>query len=269
LDQPIDDKIKKILETAMQRQLGGQAGLSVRALAKHLEVSSSYLSKIFLGKRKMSAKIFERMIAVLRLDHHEVQTLQKLVVKRFEEKISAATGVESVANENSASVVENFATLGRPDFWLLEKWYYLPILNLVTLSRFTVSAEAISERLPISPAVAKRALDELIEGGYLKINEEKLLERSAMKFRFPTDRSNASVRLYHQAMIEKSLAQLDRPSDFESRAISGITLAGNPAKVAQAKLLIEEALYRAAELLTEGEATEVFQINLQLFKLSK
>lgn len=253
----------------MQRRLGDQEGLSVRALARHLGVSSSYLSKILLGHRKMSAKIFERIIKVLRLDHHEVNALQALVVEKFEAKISEATGLKLNRSNDSTAIAQNFESFGRSDFWLLEKWYYLPILNLVTLPSFLVSPEGIAQRLTLPLRVSERALHELIEGGYLIEKGDGHYERSSMKFRFPTERSHASVRQYHRAMIEKSAVELEHATGFEERAISGITLAGNPAKLAEAKTLIEEALYKAAELLVEGEATEVFQINLQLFKLSK
>jgi hypothetical protein len=73
-------------------------------------------------------------------------------------------------------------------------------------------------------------------------------------------------------MIQKaSLLMQLTPSeqDFSERLISGVAFAGNPSKLPEAKVIIEEAMYKAAELLASGNCTEIFQLNLQLFKLSK
>jgi hypothetical protein len=73
-------------------------------------------------------------------------------------------------------------------------------------------------------------------------------------------------------MITRAADLLVRPpteDEFAERLLSGLSLAGDPRQLASAKLIIEEALYRAAETLADGECSEVFQINLQLFKVTK
>lgn len=73
-------------------------------------------------------------------------------------------------------------------------------------------------------------------------------------------------------MIQKAAAGLENvPSEaeFAERLVSGISFAGDPKLLPEAKVVIEEALYKAAAILADGDCTEVFQLNLQLFKVSR
>ena len=91
--------------------------------------------------------------------------------------------------------------------------------------------------------------------------------------RFPTDRSHASVRKYHQEAINKARAQLSSPQageTFDSRLISALCVTGSSEKIKEARLILEEAMYRAANLMADEDITdEVYQLNLQIFPLTR
>ena len=48
-----------------------------------------------------------------------------------------------------------------------------------------------------------------------------------------------------------------------------MTFACNPEKLDEAKMRIEEAMFRIVRELTKGDCTEVYQYNLQLFPLTR
>ncbi|RYZ80924.1 MAG: DUF4423 domain-containing protein, partial [Proteobacteria bacterium] len=90
--------------------------------------------------------------------------------------------------------------------------------------------------------------------------------------RFPTDKSHAQIREYHRKMIKKATEVLStklQPEDFQNRLINCVSFAGSAEKIEEAKVILNHALYQVAELLSKGPADEVFQINLQFFKLTE
>lgn len=264
----------QLLNRALERLRTENRRVSVRSLAQRLSLSPSYLSKIFRGERGLPLKQVAGLAKALQLDHHETAELQRLILSSLEEKeTGGATGIRSLSAAGSNPLQGGYETFGQNDFWLLEEPHLLPLLNLVTTQGFRNEPAWIAARLGITRAQARDSVTRLQASGHLRRRENGGLERTHLKLRFPTQRSHPSVRRYHQAMIRKAGALLlSTPTDkeFSERLISGVAFAGDPARLAEARLVLEEAVYKAAELLAGGEnCTEVFQLNLQLFKLTR
>ena len=84
--------------------------------------------------------------------------------------------------------------------------------------------------------------------------------------------SSSELRNFHEQMIQRSLRHLKLKTNEQhvnQRLISGITLAGNPKNLARAIAHLEKALHETAEILNEGDCTEVYQLNNQLFPHTK
>jgi uncharacterized protein (TIGR02147 family) len=163
------------------------------------------------------------------------------------------------------------AALGEEHVWLLEKWFYVPMLNLATMPGFQDKREWIAARLQISLAEAAAGLARLVEAGFLTRGPEGV-SRGELEVRFPTSRSHERLRLFQRRMIQRADSQLTNApteEEFAARLLSSLCFAGDPSRLPEAKLVIEEALYKAAEILAGGDCTEVFQLNLQLFRLTK
>jgi uncharacterized protein (TIGR02147 family) len=262
--------VKNLLQRALTRLQTENRSISIRSLASRIDVSPSYLSKIFRGERSLPLRLLPALGKALQLDHHEVLQAQQVLLGAVEDReLQNATGIRTLPREN-VRVATAYETLGQNDFWLLEEWYHLPILNLVTLKDYVHSPEWIAGRLGITELQARRSLERMLEGGQLLL-VAGVVKRNLEKLRFPTQRSHPSVRSFHRAMIERAQKCLKKdPSEkeFNERLISGIAFAADPSKIAQAKVILEEAMYRAAEVLASGECTEVCQLNLQLFPLT-
>jgi uncharacterized protein (TIGR02147 family) len=261
-----------ILRAALARLNTKNRKLSLRALAGRLELSPSYLSKVFRGERPLPLRLLPALARALQLDHHEISELQRLALHSVEKReLGDATGIRTVSRKDSALVSE-FENFSSNDYWLLDQWYHLPLLNLATTKGFDPAPEKVAARLGISVAEARDSLMRLIQSGHLQWEDSGGIRRSKLKLRFPTQRSHPSVRAFHRSMIRRAheaMQQEPSQEEFQERLISGVNLAGDPARLTEAKLILEEAVYRAAELLAGGECSEVFQVNLQLFKLSR
>lgn len=263
-------RISDLLTKAFERQKKQNNLLSLRAKASQMDLSPSYLSKILRGQKNVPLRLVPILEKGLHLDIAEVNDLQALILQQLEdEKATSKTGVAS-SRANAVSFHE-YKDLTRYDFYLLEKWYHIPLLNLITLESFKEEPEWISARLGVSSDDIQKSLKELLRQGYLKRTAGRL-EVSDHKARFPTDKSHETIRSHHKNMIKKAADVLDKETsleDFENRLINGISFAGNSEKIKDAKVILNRALFEVAELLAQDSPNEVFQINLQFFKVTK
>jgi uncharacterized protein (TIGR02147 family) len=225
------------------------------------------------GKKELTPSFFPRLAHYLQLDHHEIAEAQRLLLERLEQnQLAGETGIHALSRESEKDI-ELYQPLDPTSFWLLQEWYHIPVLNLLTTKGAASAIPSwIAKRLGISASQAEESVERLVSEGFLRRSTDGTLSRTELKIRFPTARSHASIRKFHHIMIGKAMRVLEAepsPSEFSQRLLSGISFAANPTKIGDAKLVLEEAMYRAVEILSEGDCAEVFQINLQLFKISQ
>ena len=73
-------------------------------------------------------------------------------------------------------------------------------------------------------------------------------------------------------MIAKALQVLLGETDdvsFSRRMITAISFAANPQRLKQGRERLMELIYEIADIMTEGDCTEVYQLNVQFFPLTK
>ncbi|MGZ3806078.1 MAG: TIGR02147 family protein, partial [Pseudobdellovibrionaceae bacterium] len=153
---------------------------------------------------------------------------------------------------------------------ILSQWHHVAILDLTTTKNFRFNIQWISERLGISAFEARDAVERLLELGLLEKKQNKL-QKAESQIYFVTQKSEPAVRSFHKQMISKSILELDKTSDkdFEKREISSITMAVRSDRISEARKRIQSFQKDLAAFLTEGDCDELFQLNLQLFQLSK
>lgn len=262
--------VEDLLTRALLRLKRDNPQTSLRSLALRMDVSPSYLSKVMRGLKPVSPALIPKLQKAFHLDLIETKSLQRLTLENIEEKsVTPSTGLKSL-EVKSASGPETYRGLTKKDFLLLEKWYYIPLLNLITVKGFKSSPAWVAQKLGISSSEADQALRNLIRTGYI-LNADGMLSLTSLKARFPTDKSHDSIRKYHQAMMKKASAELNDKTDeeaFANRLINSISFAGDIKKMKQAQEILNQALYEVAELMANESPDNVFQINLQFFKIT-
>ncbi len=253
----------QILKNAFARKKRKNPGYSLRALARDLGISPSFLSRIMNGKRLLSRPLLDSAIKVLQLDQVASRALREAVFHDAKLSLPKMT-------ERPNPKIEKYAELSSKEFSLLEVWHALPLLDLVTCSDFESDTKWMAQRLGISEVHVKSTLHLLTEMGLIE-NTNGKLKRTENHIRFPTTQSHALIRHHHELKIQKALTYLktQKDKDFELRHFSGVSFAADPLKIPKARERLYQALYEVAELLDEGSCTEVYQLNLQLFPLTK
>lgn len=265
-------KPEELLRAAFERLKGERDHISVRSIAARIGISPSYWSKILRGIKPLPKHLLPDVVRALRLDTPMVGQLHRAILSEIErDSLTPATGLETSQIPNE-SPVKDYRSLGRENFWMLEEWYYIPVLNLVTVTEFRGAEAEIARRLGLRLSQAEEAVRRLIHHGHLKRDGERLI-RTEERLRFPVDRLFPTVRKYHASLLLKTRDELlkeNAESTFHQRLISSVSFAGSSEKVEQARLLLEEAMYRAANLLAdEPVCDEVYHLAFQLVPLTR
>jgi uncharacterized protein (TIGR02147 family) len=176
-----------------------------------------------------------------------------------------------VFSEDGMAALKSFVPMPNKHFSLLTPWYNIAILDLSTCDHFQKDPLWIAAQLGIGRYQVVEALKALVEHGLL-IETETGYTKVESKIRLSLNSSHAEIRKFHYQMIEKAQEELSKKTskqDFDRREISGITIATNPANLEQARQHILKAVHEAADMLSVGECTDLYQINTQLFSLLK
>lgn len=248
------------------------SAFSMRALARDLSLSPTFVAQMLSGKKAFPIQRFAQIADALGIDEIGRKTLRQSLRKHSLKHYSEASLVEEKieANSEAISMMADFEMLSKHDYKVLEKWYILPILDLTTCRNFVSAEKDIASRLGLRLEEAKSAVSLLLELELLK-NEDGVLKKTNRNMRFPAVASHPAIRSFHEQMMKMALLQLKTKTEqnhYDNRLISGVMCAVNPANIAKAKEHLHKAMYEAALILSEGECTEVYQINTQFFPLT-
>lgn len=253
-----------ILELFKRKKEQNQS-YSLRALARDMKLSPSYMSRVLRGEKTLTPQRLKKLFRILDVDIETQAKLKSLFV--INKMGSDYKNLVQIKNEDSHL---RFKKLPQSKLSILTKWYYVPVLELMTTSGFDLSAGEISRRLGISKYMVQESVEALLKLNILEKSENKIT-RSNSHIRLDSSVSKPEIRQYHSAMINKANEELRKVDDesFSLRLITGITIGANVEKLEMAKSILNDAIHKASKILKDPMATEVYQINLQLFPLSK
>lgn len=234
--------------------------------------SPVHLQLVMNGKRNLTHKTLVKFAQGLDLKGREAEYFESLVY--FSQAKS------SVEKERYLDRLARIRPTGRQAAKLssrqhkslFAKWYYVPLYELTLDSKFQEDGAWISKRLrrAITPSEAVKALGELEESGLLARDETGRLKQQNYKTRSDDEIENLLVRAYHRKMALIAAERIDDP--LNEREFGFVTVCTTKERLAKMKQLIKDFRKAANETLTcepgSEEATEVLQLNLQLFKLT-
>jgi uncharacterized protein (TIGR02147 family) len=273
-------KVYELLQSHWQRKQKTDKKFSLRYLAKKAELSPSYLSKILSGQKPLPLPRLRALATALDLDPVAIRGLERTAIREHAGAEEMAENLELEVESNSGiSETPPLPDLPSAEYQsaqsqtALGEWYYLPILDLTTCPGFEPSW--IVERLGLRQEIADRAWNNLLELGWveeIKGNKGKSWRKAADKLRFPSSRIDPRIQRHHTKMLQKAaeeLAYKKTDEDFRRRLILGASVATNEASYRKAEKYLEEALFKAADILASGRADRVYYLAFQLFPLTK
>lgn len=252
----------KLIKNSLRKRQKENRKFSMRELARRIRVSSGYLSRVLSGQKNLTEEIALKLSDVLQMD-----SLQKTAVAEvFQRQLNKETP------NSSLDILNEYELLSQEADWILSKWYYLAILDMLIFSNIKEFPEEIARRLRISPEESRAALKSLEKMGFTVRDEKGQLRKKHLHIRFPTKFSREVIRNFHEAQMKRAIWVLQNnktQADFDQRLITGITIAADPIKFKEAEAILHKAIYEAAQVLSSGDSSDIYQLNVQLFPQTK
>ncbi len=254
----------QILLKAFENKKVNNPSYSRNALARDLGVSSVFVTKILTGEKNVPSARIKRLFQVLDMDIN----LQAQFIK--------ATIIESLLSDElrelarltfiNESKLENYKVESTKKFRPLTKWYHPALLTYLTCSNLDSSPKAIARYFGVTEREILYSLENMEEIGLVE-NRDGIWRKVDAHSYFPTTRTRADVRDFHKQMIQMAYRELSKSDSdtFERRLISGFSIAANPKNLEKSKKLVFDFLSEISYSLSEGECSEIYQCNVQLF----
>lgn len=251
---PIGTRLKE----AYLRKLERNSAYSLRAFSRDLRMSHSHLGRVMAGKRNLSLAQAAAIADRLALAAPERAAFLQSAT---EAAIASARRAPAPRPDK-----ETFLTLEVDRFRVLSDWYHGALLEIVTLKDFKPSASWAARKLGLTTRQVQAALGRLQRLGLLEVSKESW-KRTSAHIVVPSQASSA-IRAYHKQMLEKATESLETAQP-EARDITGTTIAFDPARLPEVKERIRKFRKSLMELAAEGNPSDLFQLNVQLFSLTK
>jgi uncharacterized protein (TIGR02147 family) len=246
-----NDSIADVLRQELQKRKRVNGHYSLRAFARNLGLSSSFLSKVIAGKRSVSQETFYKITSRLNLSQNHT---------------------EALFNQSSIKVTTpDFEIIKADHFRLISDWHHYAILECATLTDFEPSARWIANRLSISEERAKTGLERLTRLGLLKIDKNGQVISVAQEHYtsgiLQTVPSTAHTE-HERQVLEGALVALDKFST-ERRHQSSMTIAIPESRLKEARDRIRKFRRElTAQLQRRGKRDSVYQLSISFYPLT-
>lgn len=232
--------------------------------------SSGFLKHVIDNKRNLAQEGIYKMCKGFDLKGDEARYFENLV------KMNQATSIEEkdfYFREISKIIKHRFSkTVITTQYRMFAHWYYVAILELVRLEGFKNDPVWISKRLMQKVPLGKieKAIDDLVELGFLKRKDDGGLERLDKMISTPDEVKSVMLFNFQHQMIDIGKEALNREKEND-RDFSTLTIALSESNFKRLKNMVQEFRKKVhSELEADGnDKSTVAHMNVQLFKLTK
>lgn len=262
------DSCRDYLKAELLARKNRHRGASLRQLSRRAGFSSpSILSMIVTGRRPMTARSVEKLAAALYL--HGRQKKYFLTLSKID-SAKSETELKQYRNQlMQIKAMEDETVIEVRQYRLLSEWYYSAIYVMVGQQGFKADPEWIQSKLrsPVTTEQIQLAIDTLLKLGLIQQSKTKWIQTHGA-ITTAEHIKDFALFAYHRKMIELSQDALEQPS--EDREYNGATIAIPKNQMPWVKDKIRQLRKELNEHLSQfEEPSDIFQINLNLFALTK
>ena len=237
---------------------------SLRAFARDLGMSHTLLSLIFSGQRSLSPKQAVKVAVALKMSHQDTERL-----------VSGTLGLKTTTKSVVSGGVTSVMTVEIEKFRFMSSWLHFALLEMVPLKTFRYVPSVLAKQFSVTSIEVRTAFERLLNLGLIQEVSKGRYQKLKRQFVLTTDASHASVRAYHEGVMNLVLKELNKTAiqDFKRRYIGAGVVAIRDVDLHRAIEELKEFksnfLKKYADLDVKREAAQVFQVNVQLFALSQ
>ncbi|MCK5073726.1 MAG: TIGR02147 family protein [Bacteriovoracaceae bacterium] len=248
--------VTKLKECLCQKQRQNPH-YSLRAFSRDIDLHVSTLSQILKGKRGLPFKRAKDVVHKLALTPKE----KSLFIESF---YKSKTNIDDI----KISEIEDRYILDESYYKVIAEWEHYAILDLFDLKNFIITIDTISKKLDLTKNRTEVVLSNLINCGLIIENDCGELIRAYPDIRTTEDISSDALKQAHKENLNIGINKLEE-IEVEFRDFSSTTVAIDLEKLPEAKTIIREFRQKMIELLRDGNKTDVFQLAIQFYPLTK
>jgi uncharacterized protein (TIGR02147 family) len=265
----------RVLKEVYDYKKSKNASFSLRAYAKYLGVNSPTLSHVLNGKRALS--IDEGVIALekLNLSNTEKDRFLASLVKEkskldsismrplsdFEQSQGLIDSIK-IMNEDEMETIDNSY------YKVIAEWEHFGVLELFELSDVDINLDFIASKLDLTVTRTLTVMDNLKNCGLIEENDSGKFVRKFPHIKTSEDVSSRALMDSHQETLKIASEKLESVP-LKLRDYSSVTIPVDLTCLNEFKTVIREFRRKLSTLSSQGNKSEVYQLAIQFFPLSK
>lgn len=238
---------------------------SLRAFARHIEISPAFLSLILSGKKKLAPDTALKVADRLGLSSTETEYFGLLVQHEINKDEDVRMKLlERMHEINSKKMRKDFSV---EIFRIVSDWYHFAILMLTEIQDFKFNPVNVSDKLGINRAEADAAIQRLMElellnyvdGKYRRVKGDLIAQSNV---------PNTAFQKHYKQILEKAIQSLGSPGSHEN-LIGAETIAINKSQLKEAEQIMDDFFGKMIALSKKRvPKTEVYNVGVQIFNLT-
>lgn len=197
---------RSVLKNALVAKDEGRENLSLRALSKKLEVSTSFLSEVLNGKKGISVELAFKIAIKLNFTNVETQTFCLLV--QLDQEQDPAFREKLLERLNDLNPQRKTHDLSADVFKSIAEWHHAAILELTYLMGFRSTPESIASYLGISKTDAELAVDRLERLELIERDSRGQLKKTHNYLKTEAKVPVAAFKTFHAQVLHKAAGAL-------------------------------------------------------------
>lgn len=266
------DPVSQVLLEFFERRKKDRRGMSVRTLARLLQLSPSFAHHILKGTRRAPIEVYERLCDLLDIDAEK----RDLLLARVLEEKGAVSGKAKAVARSAAPAKARPASLDwKPvpvkAFHLLESRKAIAVLETLGLRGIDGRLEKVASELGLPLDTVARVAKGLREAGMIS-EEQGRARKTARHFDFSSAKAQDWIRAFHKDCLQAALRELGEKTseeERERRLVTTLLFAVEKQRVPALKARLQELLDEVAEEFFTEEPDAVYQLGLQAFPVTK
>ena len=231
--------------------------------------SSSWLTSILQGKKNLSPESARRLSELMKLDERQARFFAALVrfnqARDLDERNRCYAEMNGLRNGGAPKKV------GPAEYEYYAQWYHSAVRSIIGMHGFDGTFDRLAAMVspPITASQAKKSVALLTRLGFLVRTGDGGLRLADAAITTGDRVRSLAVATFQRETMRLAQEALDRYPAAE-REIRATTLGVSRKTVDEIRAILTDARQRIIELANGDDAADrVYQLNLQLFPLSK
>lgn len=246
----IGNAFSKILYESYLERKNRNSLYSLRAFSRDLGISSGRLTNYLNGRQFPNSKTFQKICITLDLPEEKIFNAQFFMEN--EKYMRRGLSFEKQLNDVEFEVISN--------------WVSWSVYTLFQSSDFEPSINWFERKLNLSKSKIENALENLNKIGLI-LKNDFFYDLIIKNVTTTKDISSLTIKNAHKQFIKIAADSIDH-IPLEKRDYSYITMCIDVANIPAAKSLIANFRGQLNALLEKGDASELYQLNIQLFPIN-